>query len=93
VATFDGDARIRQRPVGPILAALRQLGVEIEDGGRGAVPFTVHGRGAVRGGTVMLDASGSSQLVSGLLLPRRGSARVSRSGTQDRRCLPRRTSP
>ena len=65
---FDGDARARQRPVGPILAALRQLGVHIEDGGRAAVPFTVHGRGAVRGGTVVLDASGSSQLVSGLLL-------------------------
>src|SRR5208282_6770412 len=40
----------------------------IEDGGRAAVPFTVHGHGAVRGGTVTLDASGSSQLVSGLLL-------------------------
>lgn len=65
---FDGDARARQRPVGPILAALRQLGAHIEDGGRAAVPFTVHGRGAVRGGTVVLDASGSSQLVSGLLL-------------------------
>ena len=65
---FDGDARARQRPVGPILAALRQLGVHIEDGGRAAVPFTVHGRGAVRGGAVVLDASGSSQLVSGLLL-------------------------
>jgi 3-phosphoshikimate 1-carboxyvinyltransferase len=68
VATFDGDARARQRPVGPILTALRQLGAHIEDGGRAAVPFTVHGRGAVRGGTVALDASGSSQLVSGLLL-------------------------
>jgi 3-phosphoshikimate 1-carboxyvinyltransferase len=68
VVAFDGDARARQRPVGPILAALRQLGARIEDGGRGAVPFTVHGRGAVRGGTVVLDASGSSQLVSGLLL-------------------------
>ena len=65
---FDGDARARQRPVGPILAALRQLGARIDDGGRAAVPFTVHGRGAVRGGTVTLDASGSSQLVSGLLL-------------------------
>jgi 3-phosphoshikimate 1-carboxyvinyltransferase len=65
---FDGDARARQRPVGPILAALRRLGADIEDGGRAAVPFTVHGRGAVRGGTVVLDASGSSQLVSGLLL-------------------------
>jgi 3-phosphoshikimate 1-carboxyvinyltransferase len=66
--SFDGDARARQRPVGPILAALRQLGARIEDGGRGAVPFTVHGHGAVRGGSVELDASGSSQLVSGLLL-------------------------
>jgi len=68
IVAFDGDARARQRPVGPILAALRQLGAQIEDGGRAAVPFTVHGRGAVRGGTVVLDASGSSQLVSGLLL-------------------------
>ena len=68
VVAFDGDTRARQRPVGPILAALRQLGAHIEDGGRAAVPFTVHGRGAVRGGTVVLDASGSSQLVSGLLL-------------------------
>jgi 3-phosphoshikimate 1-carboxyvinyltransferase len=65
---FDGDARARQRPVGPILAALREAGADIDDGGRGAVPFTVRGRGTVSGGTVTLDASGSSQLVSGLLL-------------------------
>jgi 3-phosphoshikimate 1-carboxyvinyltransferase len=66
--SFDGDARARQRPVGPILAALRRLGADIDDGGRGGVPFTVRGRGTVRGGTVTLDASASSQLVSGLLL-------------------------
>jgi 3-phosphoshikimate 1-carboxyvinyltransferase len=65
---FDGDARARERPVGPILAALRQLGADIDDGGRAAVPFTVRGHGVVRGGPVTLDASGSSQLVSGLLL-------------------------
>ena len=65
---FDGDERIRQRPVGPILAALRALGARIEDDGRDAAPFTVLGRGEVRGGTVTLDASGSSQLISGLLL-------------------------
>ena len=65
---FEGDARASLRPVGAILAALRELGVVIDDGGRGAVPFAVQGRGAVRGGTVTLDASGSSQLVSGLLL-------------------------
>ena len=65
---FDGDERIRERPIGPILAALRQLGARIEDDGRGAAPFTVLGHGRVRGGPVTLDASGSSQLISGLLL-------------------------
>jgi len=65
---FDGDERIRQRPVGAILEALRELGASIDDGGRGAAPFTVLGHGRVRGGTVTLDASGSSQLISGLLL-------------------------
>src|SRR5579875_2901499 len=40
---FDGDPRARQRPVGPVLAALRRLGARIDDGGRGAVPFTVLG--------------------------------------------------
>ncbi len=65
---FDGDERARERPVGPILAALRELGADIDDGGRAAVPFTVRGHSAIRGGSVTLDASGSSQLVSGLLL-------------------------
>ena len=65
---FDGDPRARERPVGALLTALRTLGVAIDDGGRGALPFTIHGAGAVAGGPVTLDASGSSQLVSGLLL-------------------------
>ncbi len=65
---FDGDPRARDRPVGPLIAALRELGAVIDDGGRGALPFTVHGRGFLPGGAVTLDASGSSQLVSALLL-------------------------
>ena len=65
---FHGDARAAQRPVGQILAALRELGAVVDDGGRGAVPFTVHGGGSLPGGAVTLDASASSQLVSGLLL-------------------------
>lgn len=65
---FDGDPRIRQRPVAELLTGLRQAGVEISDAGRGAAPFVVHGRGSVPGGTVTLDASSSSQLVSGLML-------------------------
>ena len=65
---FDGDPRARERPVGALLTALRTLGVAIDDDGRGALPFTIHGAGSVAGGPVTLDASGSSQLVSGLLL-------------------------
>jgi 3-phosphoshikimate 1-carboxyvinyltransferase len=65
---FRGDARISKRPVGPLLTALRTLGATVSDGGTGAVPFVVRGRGSVPGGTVTLDASSSSQLVSGLLL-------------------------
>ncbi len=62
---FDGDPHMRTRPVGEVLAALRELGVAV-DGDR--LPFTVHGAGRVRGGRVVLDASGSSQFVSALLL-------------------------
>jgi 3-phosphoshikimate 1-carboxyvinyltransferase len=65
---FSGDPRASERPVGQLLAGLRQAGVDIDDGGRGAVPFVVRGRGRVGGGGVTLDASSSSQLVSGLLL-------------------------
>ncbi|MDX6738875.1 3-phosphoshikimate 1-carboxyvinyltransferase [Actinocorallia sp. A-T 12471] len=65
---FDGDPHARTRPMGPLLGALRDLGVAIDDGGRGLLPFTLRGTGAVAGGTVVLDASSSSQLVSGLLL-------------------------
>ncbi|HEX2315887.1 MAG TPA: 3-phosphoshikimate 1-carboxyvinyltransferase [Thermomonospora sp.] len=66
--TIDGDPRARERPMGPIIDALRVLGADIDDGGRGALPFTVRGRGGLAGGAVTIDASGSSQLVSGLLL-------------------------
>ena len=69
VATeFHGDPRASQRPVGAVISALRELGAVIDDGGRGAIPFTVHGTGSLPGGAVTVDASASSQLVSGLLL-------------------------
>ncbi len=63
--TFDGDPHLRARPIGEMLVALRALGVEVDGDG---VPFTVRGTGAVRGGRVVIDASASSQFVSGLLL-------------------------
>lgn len=62
---FDGDQRARERPMGVMLGALRSLGVDVLGD---ALPFTVHGGGEVPGGAVTLDASGSSQFVSGLLL-------------------------
>ena len=65
---FDGDDAARHRPMAPVLHALRTIGVRVEDEGRGGLPFTVHGTGSVRGGTVTIDASASSQFVSGLLL-------------------------
>jgi 3-phosphoshikimate 1-carboxyvinyltransferase len=65
---FHGDPRAAERPVGPVLTALRELGAVIDDDGRNAIPFTVHGAGSLAGGAVTLDASASSQFVSGLLL-------------------------
>ena len=62
---FDGDPHMRNRPIGEVLTALRRLGVEVE-GER--LPFTIHGTGSVRGGTVVVDASASSQFISALLL-------------------------
>lgn len=66
--TFDGDPHARTRPMHEVLHGLRGLGVEIEDQGRGTLPFTVHGTDRVRGGQVTIDASASSQFVSALLL-------------------------
>jgi 3-phosphoshikimate 1-carboxyvinyltransferase len=63
--TFDGDEQARSRPIAPLLSGLRGLGVSIEGD---KLPFAVRGGGSVRGGAVEIDASGSSQFVSGLLL-------------------------
>jgi 3-phosphoshikimate 1-carboxyvinyltransferase len=56
------------RPMGAMITALRDVGVDIDDGGHWALPFLVRGHGHVRGGEVTIDASASSQFVSGLLL-------------------------
>lgn len=64
--SFDGDAHMRNRPVGEVLTALRGLGVEVSEGDR--LPFTIHGSGRVKGGRVVVDASASSQFISALLL-------------------------
>ena len=66
--TFDGDAGARRRPMGTTISSLRALGADINDDGRGALPFTVHGTSTLAGGEITIDASTSSQFVSGLLL-------------------------
>jgi 3-phosphoshikimate 1-carboxyvinyltransferase len=66
--TIDGDEHARKRPMRTTIDALRSLGVAVDDGDRGGLPFTIHGTGSVEGGELTIDASASSQFVSGLLL-------------------------
>jgi 3-phosphoshikimate 1-carboxyvinyltransferase len=65
--TIDGDARMRERPLGPLLGALRALGAGLPESAA-RVPFTMQATGRLLGGTLEVDASSSSQLISGLLL-------------------------
>lgn len=65
---FDGDARSHERPVGPVIKALEELGVTIEHGNKYSLPLTINGSGAIKGGTLEIDASASSQFISALLL-------------------------
>ncbi|WP_411469370.1 3-phosphoshikimate 1-carboxyvinyltransferase, partial [Curtobacterium sp. ME26] len=66
--TVDGDPYARKRPMGAVIGALADLGVDVTDDGDGAMPFSFTGTGSVRGGRLTIDASASSQFVSGLLL-------------------------
>jgi 3-phosphoshikimate 1-carboxyvinyltransferase len=65
---FDGDERSHQRPIAPVLSALEQLGVSVEHNNKYKLPITINGAGKIKGGTVEIDASASSQFVSALLL-------------------------
>ena len=63
-----GTERLCQRPMGPLVEALRQLGADLVClGSEGMLPLRVQGR-PLRGGAVTLDASRSSQFASALLL-------------------------
>ncbi|UFN50140.1 3-phosphoshikimate 1-carboxyvinyltransferase [Roseomonas sp. OT10] len=64
---LDGDAHMRKRPIAPLVAALRSLGIDAE-APTGCPPVTVRGRGGFAGGTVTIDAGLSSQYVSALLM-------------------------
>lgn len=71
---FDGDEQAYARPMKPVLDGLEQLGAHIDYHGEiGHLPFTVTppaptGGDAAEPAEVAIDASGSSQFISGLLL-------------------------
>jgi 3-phosphoshikimate 1-carboxyvinyltransferase len=65
---LDGVARLRERPVRPLVDALRRLGARIDYlGAEGYVPLRLHG-GTLGAGTTVLDAGESSQYLSALLM-------------------------
>ncbi len=61
--TFDGDASLRTRPMGQLLNALAQLGVQVESN-NGKCPFTL--TGPAKAGKVTVDGT-SSQFLTALL--------------------------
>ena len=63
---FDGDEGARRRPMQTTIDSLRALGAKTSDSE--GLPFSVYGTGGVDGGNLEIDASSSSQFVSGLLL-------------------------
>ena len=65
---FDGDPRSYERPLGPVIKALEELGVSIDHEDRYSLPLKLHGTGKISGGEVTIDASESSQFLSALLL-------------------------
>jgi len=67
---FDGDPRSHERPLGPVISALEELGVTIDHKNRFALPLTINGSGSIKGGVIEIDASSSSQFISALLLVR-----------------------
>jgi len=64
---LDGSPRLRRRPLGAQIAALRVMGARVDELGEPGCP-PVRICGPLRGGEVEVDATASSQVVSGLLL-------------------------
>ncbi len=65
---FDGDPRSYERPLGPVIRALEELGISIDHEGRYSLPLKLQGTGSIPGGALTIDASASSQFLSALLL-------------------------
>jgi 3-phosphoshikimate 1-carboxyvinyltransferase len=66
--TLTGSPRLCERPIKPLISALKAIGIDAAGyGANGSPPVVVHGR-RPRGGTVTLGNIESSQYVSSLLL-------------------------
>ena len=63
---LDGDARMRERPIGDLVDALNQLGVELE-ATNNCPPVRISAAG-LRGGTTKIAGNISSQFLSALLM-------------------------
>ena len=66
--TLTGDERLRERPLAPLLKALRELGVDARGCDREGYPPVLIRTSGLRGGTVILRDIESSQYVSSLLI-------------------------
>ena len=68
-ATVTGNARAKERPIGPLVDALRVHGCELaEVGEAGRLPLRVAGTGGLAGGEFNISGKVSSQYVSSVLL-------------------------
>jgi pentafunctional AROM polypeptide len=68
VTVITGNARMKQRPIGPLVTALKANGSSIEFlEGEGCLPLAIAPNG-LKGGQIQLSASVSSQYVSSILL-------------------------
>lgn len=65
---IDGNKRLRERPVAPLMEALKSLGIECHGQDRGYPPVIVEGRGKIAGGTATFLDTDSSQYISSLLI-------------------------
>lgn len=67
---IDGNQRMRERPIGPLLDAMQRLGASVySERDNRCPPVIVEARDSFRGGATYVDARTSSQFVSAMLMP------------------------
>jgi len=66
-AAFEGEPRMSERPLGPLLRVLETQGADIKRRRGDAIPFSMRANG-LKGGEVRIDLTDSTQFASGLLM-------------------------